>query len=977
MLPDLPMMKLKSRTLSIVLSLFCAAPAIAETVTVFHGLATPQHAFAAGDLRNALEARKIAVETKDLSELAETHAGRKIVIALASDARVSALLQAEGGASAESLGPQAYAIRTTQTPSRTHWVLGGDVNGAMYGALQLAENVHFKGMDEAFDEDDAPHLLNRGIKFNIPLDKEAPTYFNDSRGTANQLAIRHVWDITFWQTWFDEMARHRYNVVTLWNPHPFTSLLNMEDEYPGIAIQGVTGFDKDGNETRINDWSIDRKIAFWQEVMRHGHERGFDIHLFTWNIFLSTAEGKHGIGKGPRNKATRTYLSKSTRKLLETYPHLAGIGFTAGENMDTDDTDLKENWGWDAYGRAVFDYAKEHPDRELVFIHRLLQSDLGSMTKHFQPLIDQPNVRFSLSHKYSNAHAHAAVKPIYWTRKKLEPQLGQLGITSWLTVRNDDFFYLHWADPQFVRDYIGHFPEVGKHVDGFHIGPDGWAFSRVFHSKDPHWESTGALDVQRTWLMQKLWGRIAYNPAVSDALFRNHLAHRYPEAEPDALLEAWSKASRAVRLMNEQVTGKWSLDFHWWPERWTHKDEGFRTLRDLVQTEPMDGSDLADVRETAKGNLKGKRSALDNADDIEALAKEAQSLLASLEPGANHELALNLGDLQAMTHLSLYGAHKLRAAVSVEQDKPAEARAHLVAAIQNWMAYADLMDDRYRGAEMQRNHHFQSWHQLSPEVLRDLSDLGGPVSLDQENPYPWVRIATPLDLSEIKAPADLVLAVNAAAADGQPVKVELLLGDEVVHRSSDPAFTHTLGGMALGEHRLTARVTDSGGASKEHVIRVAVFDEQTQDSLPWVETFTLPYGSVRDDGRTTWAAERSTGVFEVRDHALFLNDKGDEAVLRTGEIDISGGPVDIGLEVTPQGGVDSGDYVRLYRVVEGGKEELIGEVKGNAEGATRIQGTATGSKLILVLRARVSASDEVFVIDNLKVTTPAKRLASK
>ena len=85
-------------------------------------------------------------------------------------------------------------------------------------ALQIAENIKFKGLTDACHEDDAPHLKNRGIKFNLPLDEEAPTYFYDSRGTANRLAVRHVWDLDFWKTWFDEMARHRYNVLSLWNP---------------------------------------------------------------------------------------------------------------------------------------------------------------------------------------------------------------------------------------------------------------------------------------------------------------------------------------------------------------------------------------------------------------------------------------------------------------------------------------------------------------------------------------------------------------------------------------------------------------------------------------------------------------------------------------------------------------------------------------------------------------------------------------
>ena len=227
----------------------------AETIRLYFDPATPQIGFAAGDIKTALEKHKHTVETADLAALPKAGPGKKIVLAAATDKAVTSMLSAEGGKPAADLGEQAYAIRSTTKSGLSYWVQGGDAVGAMYGGLQIAENIQFKGMTEAFNEDDAPHLKNRGIKFNVPLDKEVPTYFYDSRGTANRLAIRHVWDITFWKTWFDEMARHRYNVLSLWNPHPFTSMVNMEDEYPGIVIQGVTGFDEAGKDTEINDWS--------------------------------------------------------------------------------------------------------------------------------------------------------------------------------------------------------------------------------------------------------------------------------------------------------------------------------------------------------------------------------------------------------------------------------------------------------------------------------------------------------------------------------------------------------------------------------------------------------------------------------------------------------------------------------------------------------------------------------------------------
>jgi len=942
--------------------------ASAETVSLFYNSATPQHVFAAGDIRAALEAKKVTVEIKELSALKDDVAGKKIVIALASDSKVSAVFESQGGAALKNPGEQAYATRSTSKPDLCYWVLGGDDNGAMYGALQIAENITFKGMTEACSEDDAPHLRNRGIKFNVPLDKEAPTYFYDSRGTANRLAIRHVWDITFWKTWFDEMARHRYNVLSLWNPHPFTSMVNMEDEYPGVAIQGVTGFDKDGDTVAINDWSIDKKIAFWQEVMKYGNERGFKTFVFTWNIFLSTAEDKHGIGKGPENKATRTYLRKSTTKLLETYPHLSGIGVTVGENMDTEDTDLKEEWAWDTYGRGVHEYATAHPERNIGFIHRLLQSDLEPTAQHFKPLMDLPNVRFDISHKYSNAHAHAAVKPIYWSRKKLEPQLEKLGITSWLTIRNDDWFYLHWADPQFVRDYVNHFPTVGKHVDGIYIGPDGWVFSRVFNSKDPSFEDHQTLDVQRTWYMQKIWGRIAYNPNVADDLFKSHLASHYPEAAVNDLFEAWSKASRAVRLVNEQVTGNWSLDFHWWPERWTSKDGGYLTLNDLRETEPMDGSDLADVKDTAKGDLDGKRSALANADEIAQLANEARKLLATMKPGSNHELSLNLKDLEAMANLSLFGASKIRAAVLLEQNKLPEAREVMLTAFGHWTKYADIMDAHYIGADMQRNYHFKSWHQLDTDILRELADLGGPMTVDAAHPHPWVRIVSPMDLSEQKGPADVAMQIHASAGEKKLAKVELRNNGELIQTSTEPTFTHTFKALKAGDYTLTARVTDQDGATKEQSVSIAVFDAATKNSAPWKEEFTFANQTTSDTGKTSWTATRSKGAFAVKDKALFINDKGDEGIFRTGEIDISKGPVDISLDAWSMGGVDGKDYVKLYKIVDGGKETLIGEVKGKQSDVTTLKGTTEGKRLVLVIRAKVSSDDEIYLMDNLKVS---------
>jgi hypothetical protein len=107
-----------SRTRALLLALSTMLPLVGfgstasgETVGLFYDPATPQHVFAAGDIRAALEARKMTVEIKDLSALKNDVAGKKIVIALASDPKVTALFAAQGGRAVKSAGEQAYAVR--------------------------------------------------------------------------------------------------------------------------------------------------------------------------------------------------------------------------------------------------------------------------------------------------------------------------------------------------------------------------------------------------------------------------------------------------------------------------------------------------------------------------------------------------------------------------------------------------------------------------------------------------------------------------------------------------------------------------------------------------------------------------------------------------------------------------------------------------------------------------------------------------
>ena len=205
----------------IMLVLLLASITHANVVGVFYDSTVPQSDFAASEIKTALHGKDHTVELKPLSELSTEYPNQKIVLSLAAHSAAGQVLSIQGGATLSGLGEQAYALRTTTKGGKSYWVLGGDVSGLMYGGLQMAENIRFNGLAGTYNSQESPYIMNRGVKYNLPLDARVPTYvgYGDKPlskafgGDAAKKAIHSVWDMTYWEDWFDEMARARFNVI--------------------------------------------------------------------------------------------------------------------------------------------------------------------------------------------------------------------------------------------------------------------------------------------------------------------------------------------------------------------------------------------------------------------------------------------------------------------------------------------------------------------------------------------------------------------------------------------------------------------------------------------------------------------------------------------------------------------------------------------------------------------------------------------
>ena len=606
---------------------------------------------------------------------------------------------------------QSYRIERSGDQIR---VIGADEAGAMYGGLDIAEAIRIGTFDFLKSTENKPHIEKRGIKFNIPLDLRTPSYTDSS--DAAQANIPEVWERDFWISYLDAMARHRYNVLSLWSLHPFPSMVKVP-EFPEVALDDVWrtkaklddkfSFSGEGfvrpemlaNHEVVKTITMDEKIAFWRWVMQQAADRGITIYVFTWNVFTFGADGKHGITDSMENDVTKAYFRASVREMVKTYPLLGGMGITAGEGMPHDmDSKVKEKWLWDTYGEGVRDALKAEPKRDFNLIHRFhwtAQSDILDAFK------DYP-CTFDFSFKYSVAHMYSITKPSF-----IQPLIDGIapGRRTWLTVRNDDIYTFRFGDPAYAREYILNMPPRDK-CAGFYMGPDGYCWGRDFLDRHPA-PGKRPLVIEKQWYSFSMWGRLAYDPTLPDSHFERLLAAQHPKASSASLFTALQSASQVMPLITRFFWG--DIDLKWFPEAcWSHprsKGEGFYTVAKFMEGSAMPGAEVLCIRDWRKRLLSRapmlETTPLQIADDLEAAAEQAFAALDSLREAAtaDFELQKNVHDCEALAWLGRYYAAKMRGAcalalfdASSDRFEHAAALRHLNEALSHWKHYAAVRD---------------------------------------------------------------------------------------------------------------------------------------------------------------------------------------------------------------------------------------------------------------------------------------------
>lgn len=173
--------------------------------------------------------------------------------------------------------------------------------------------------------------------------------------------------------------------------------------------------------------------------------------------------------------------------------------------------------------------------------------------------------------------------------------------------------------------------------------------------------------------------------------------------------------------------------------------------------------------------------------------------------------------------------------------------------------------------------------------------------------------------------------------------------------------------LSVGVYSLEAKAYDDEGAVQSDLTSVSI---QIPGGLPWLEKFDLPNGTKSDEGETAWTSGRDGGVFEVSNGSFKVSDgKTYIGEFITEVIDIAAAPVTVSLDVSANdGGLDTGeDYVKLFKIIDGGPEVLIDMVDGK-QSKTLTESNITGETLQLIIRGYTTFNGEVYLFDNLSVT---------
>ncbi len=618
--------------------------------------------------------------------------------------------------------------RVIDQDKSTIYILGFDESGAMYGIQELSEQLlNYGDLSSVKECMVNPKFSFRALKFNLPWS----SYRQNESFEVQKETVR---DLNFWKSFLDMMVENRYNVLTLWSMHPFPYMIKPKN------FPAATPF----TDEELAEWK-----KFWTSIFGMAKDRGIETYLVTWNIFVSESfreqydpnavsdEKFYHSGDAYSTEQIKKYNRECVTQLIDEYPDLTGLSTSLGERMGNMTPDERQEWVEDVYYQGMKD-AK----RPVKYIYRAPFTIDPAVTRDaiekndFLPEPIWLELKFNWSHAYSTPKLRITHGGLanglegYWN-----PDPKNYKVT-WMA-RNEDFFTLRWAQPDFIREHINQ--NEHDYVGGYFIGSECFIPAYDYsHSRDSdHFQWSYAFE--KHWLYYMMWGRLLFDPSAPNEVFAKALGRRYGQSNGVALLEAYSSVSKMPMVLGSSFLILW--DFTLYAEGFLSTDKleynggkAFISLEDLLKTRPIESTHLsipnyvdhAIKQETTEGFV----TPIQLADRLEKDSRHGLKLIESITNEDSPVLCCEKADIKAWALLGLYFADKLRAGVCYETFVRTGDEAERQKALQ-WLESPRATKHWDDLIEVTSSHYVEqplmhlgdtpfSWELFRPQVLEDI-----------------------------------------------------------------------------------------------------------------------------------------------------------------------------------------------------------------------------------------------------------------
>jgi hypothetical protein len=627
---------------------------------VLEGHASPQLAFAAEVVRHALEEKKFDARISSHVPKAEI----QIYLGTKADSEPA------GVESRTVTVPSAAESYRVSIPSKKVIVVkGSDRTGAMYGALDLAEQISWAEGDDLVGQIKArsksPYLHVRGINYFLT------TQDIDLPGGA-------FWSDEYWKEFFDMMARDRYNfldihgpceAVTVGFPDGFCYFVHLAD-FPKIGV---------GAERAA------KNMARFREIIHMAAERGVKVGYMNYSsepFYGAWQTRRFGVDERwtPDTQkyltdpaAVQKYTREAAGVFLKQVPNLWMFGFRIGESGQPEDF----------YKKTYLEALKDAPAALKIYLRTWIADpekvrEIGSSAK--QHLYIEPKYNgeqlgspyqaalggreYPPSGSYENYTDYPRNYSIIW-------QIRAHGTTR--------VFY--WMSPEFARRTVRSC-KFGGGV-GFSMEP-----MNAYCPTLDYLHNNPKIDhhfykwmFQRYWTWNMVWGRTAYDPEVSDRVFLDAFISRFgPTAGPlayKALVESskivpFIYSYHNVGLDHQEFAPEFETGDHAFGVR-SRMWQGTRLVpyggdnEDFLRVITLDRRSMASpevyIEDLLKGKPSGKMGPFEAAAYLDSAAQSSETQIeeaANLNPSSPENFDCMRKDIDAVAWLGRYYASRIR-----------------------------------------------------------------------------------------------------------------------------------------------------------------------------------------------------------------------------------------------------------------------------------------------------------------------------